>query len=923
MGRGTVWANDAGEREFFYEDEFANARARGFRPVGDIVTQDVVGETTVYRDPEQGLEAAERPFENIVEPTTHEEKFLERRAEEDFGGATGALQAGALGVGRGLTLGALDPVLGTLGANMENIAALRKAHPGTSLFGEVGGALLPAILTGGATAEVSGAELAAGVARTAATAREAASLARVAGTIKRDVGVATKALRMMPSAKVAQLSGRIAQESRILAGGVEGAIYSAAEGGTELYLGDDPVTAERATSVLSSRALFGFGAGSLVGALGTAADKALARARSRMLQRAESQAPGREGVTTIADDLADLRVASEEADLQAITHKASPSGGELPKWEIDKRRAMIKKEFKQTHEAAEANFKTVQDRIDREIRESQRAVVDATEANKAAIDAAARAKKDVQGIEARIKDAKKRKATASTMRGLERERALAERRLEEAQIAKIDATKKLADAQTEKSRLALSSAEELKAAKRVQADEYRRASETRQFAKDKLKIENEGPGPWAKMDQARELQDVNVAIGKVRDEMIAKLRNRAGIIENPRRIKDLLQTQEQQLVALEQRAEIIGSRLGVEGDTRGMKAMEALPGLLEKNRALQARIDLQLSAAKPSLGQDMVTQMTQNVAFTTGLGAATAIGAPMPLALVGAGALGRWAGKLASGRLAKAGEEAATRMAGAVDRLLGVTAAAAPRAPMVASKVLSAVAFGPTEEKKRRYRGSSSERLVAAYRDREREIRAQTRSVNGALKMTAEARMELGRTLMPIAAVSPRLAYLMEQNAAERIEYLASKLGKRPDLPGASVMQEYWRPSKMEIRSFARAVAAVEDPVSVLERAAAGAITPEDGEALQRVYPNLLSEVQQRIVETLPALRKKLDYKQRLSLSILTGVPVDPALDPRILKRLQDMFAAEPGGGFEAPKAQPQFGSVRRPDATPAQEHAG
>jgi hypothetical protein len=48
-------------------------------------------------------------------------------------------------------------------------------------------------------------------------------------------------------------------------------------------------------------------------------------------------------------------------------------------------------------------------------------------------------------------------------------------------------------------------------------------------------------------------------------------------------------------------------------------------------------------------------------------------------------------------------------------------------------------------------------------------------------------------------------------------------------------------------------------------------------------------------------------------------------MDPRVLRILQGTFTAEEGseGGTQAPRAQPQFGSVTKPEATPAQQRGG
>jgi len=109
-----------------------------------------------------------------------------------------------------------------------------------------------------------------------------------------------------------------------------------------------------------------------------------------------------------------------------------------------------------------------------------------------------------------------------------------------------------------------------------------------------------------------------------------------------------------------------------------------------------------------------------------------------------------------------------------------------------------------------------------------------------------------------------------------------------------------------------------------VERLASGAITPEDAEALQKVYPEIYADIQRQIVEKLPALQKQLPYQRRLSLSIFSGVPVDPAMNPQVLSVLQQSFAIEEGseGGTQAPTAQPQFGSVTKERGTPAQERS-
>jgi hypothetical protein len=126
----------------------------------------------------------------------------------------------------------------------------------------------------------------------------------------------------------------------------------------------------------------------------------------------------------------------------------------------------------------------------------------------------------------------------------------------------------------------------------------------------------------------------------------------------------------------------------------------------------------------------------------------------------------------------------------------------------------------------------------------------------------------------------------------------------------------------MEMRKTARYMAAIEDPIGIVERLSNGAITPEDAEVMREVYPEMYADIQQQIMAKLPTLQKTLPHQRRLALSIFSGLPVDPAMHPRILETLQASFTDEPGteGGMQAPTPQPQFGSVKNQEATPAEQ---
>jgi len=212
-------------------------------------------------------------------------------------------------------------------------------------------------------------------------------------------------------------------------------------------------------------------------------------------------------------------------------------------------------------------------------------------------------------------------------------------------------------------------------------------------------------------------------------------------------------------------------------------------------------------------------------------------------------------------------------------------------------------------------------RAVTAYKAREAELMAMVEPTQtGALEVKPHKRAEIASRLSGVGAMDPALADQMESIAVRRIEYLAAKLPRRPDALAGTFGPDRWRPSDMEIASFARTAAAVEDPHSVLERVLDASITPEDADALRSVYPELFNEQRASIIERIPELRESLSYQRRLALSIFFDAPVDPSMDPRVVAVLQSHFASDIPGGGAPPESQPQFGSVQKTaDTTPTQ----
>jgi hypothetical protein len=377
----------------------------------------------------------------------------------------------------------------------------------------------------------------------------------------------------------------------------------------------------------------------------------------------------------------------------------------------------------------------------------------------------------------------------------------------------------------------------------------------------------------------------------------------------------------------------------------GEKAAGALDGLLEQNRALQAKI-ASARVPKSELVSDRLTSIGQarkaaqeaasrpqslveNIAQGAIFGAVSDQLSAVPvLGPIAGAAVARAAGNMVFGRLGKATSDAAARATRGIDAFLSVGKKVSPAVPVLASKVLARVRYAQAANDNEEAEGARKKDLAALYKARSDELRSQTEyGPDGKAVMRPEARLAMSSQLAGVKARDPLLADQLETIAARRLEYLANKLPRRPDIGGMSLGPDRWQPSDLEMRSFARTAAAVEDPIAIVERLANGTITPEDAEAMRTVYPETMEQIKRRIVEKLPELRETLPYNKRVALSIFSGVPVDPAMRPDILGVLQGQFEEEEGseGGMTAPKAAPQFGSISKsvPEPTPAQDRAG
>jgi hypothetical protein len=263
-----------GKTEYVSDEDLAAKVGQGYAaPRGEsVAVTDADGRTVAI----EGDRLADWVIEQqggIASTGAQDEAAHARAVEETYGGVGGGAAALGLGAARGLTLGASDMLARGLGADMDVVRDIGETHEGLSLAGEIGGAVIPGLLTGGAGA--------AGLAGRA-LARTPAGLAARAG-----------------SAAGARVGSGLAGAAAT--GAVEGAIFGAGTGISEVSLSEDPVTLEKAAGSISSGMLLGGVVGGGASLAGKALEKGLRRTRDMVRRSPVGDLP-----ESLADDLTQL-----------------------------------------------------------------------------------------------------------------------------------------------------------------------------------------------------------------------------------------------------------------------------------------------------------------------------------------------------------------------------------------------------------------------------------------------------------------------------------------------------------------------------------------------------------------------------------------------------------------------------------------
>lgn len=181
-----------------------------------------------------------------------------------------------------------------------------------------------------------------------------------------------------------------------------------------------------------------------------------------------------------------------------------------------------------------------------------------------------------------------------------------------------------------------------------------------------------------------------------------------------------------------------------------------------------------------------------------------------------------------------------------------------------------------------------------------------------AIALAREPEALVGRIADNLANVgvdAPGITADLQQTAQKAAAFLAQKAPRPPKGPLGDIpaLKQAWKPTDTEVERWSAYLQAVEDPASVLEEAAGGRMVPEHVEALSAVYPELLQDVRGRVVDALARHTGSVSYGQRVALSQVLGMPLDDSLQPSTVAALQALHQQQPA----KPQGKPSGSSAK------------
>ncbi len=775
--------------------------------------------------------------------------------EQEYGGAAGGAAALGLGVARGLTFGGSD-LLATelIGVNPAELSGYREENPWLSAGGELAGAIVPGLFTGGA-------------------------------------GTVGSLARTLPSGALLARTGKLAGtgfKGLVAAGALEGAAFGAGQGVSSLALSNDPFTVESALSEIGLNALYG----TVGGAGGAVLGAGLGKAGSALLARSERVGLASSGVddalrsaghdakivTAGLDDAAsDVR---DTVSRMAQGSNLRGSSAQMKRWMQERYEYLNKTTNEIVEQARSVNLG--EGRLGK-LNKAQRNVTTLAEElldPNLRVDTAhyLRSQNKLYTLEGELRSVAKKLDSALDLDGAYHGKIIDD-------IGAMDdrwhgITGSGQKNQRRGPRAADRVNEPDAILQKLVTEEGRAYQEFKNaWGLGEKGVLNEAAlKRFTRMNQD-EMTEAAVAFSNWR-KPLEELAHKTTDAELPVTVKGFLA----------QFDELIKGT--VPGDMAGKSASELMTALGMYGFAETVLPEFD-GPADNLVKFWLAHKLTKSPgALTRGFGggrlmkalggyAGSRAGGAVAKVTGGGGAASYWLrsemahmarSAVAGGnKIAQAAGKATARIENATARILEGAGKASRRVGPTAATILNAASFGGDSEKKK-----SSSDMQSAYKARAREL---TTLIANPMR----AHQQVFDNLKEVRAAHPLIADRMEMEAVADLQFIYEKM---PKDPGTMMRfgQSQWKPDEGKLIAWANTIEAIRDPIAVVEKVANGTISPQAAEALRVRRPALFAEIQKTLAGGIAQLQENVSYDERVRLSVLFAVPVDSSVDPNFVE---------------------------------------
>lgn len=203
-----------------------------------------------------------------------------------------------------------------------------------------------------------------------------------------------------------------------------------------------------------------------------------------------------------------------------------------------------------------------------------------------------------------------------------------------------------------------------------------------------------------------------------------------------------------------------------------------------------------------------------------------------------------------------------------------------------------------------------------AAETRKARVQAYRRQLSGmsrALSDPEAAQRELMAAVRGIDYAAPRAAQAMQTKGMQVVSYLHDRMAKPMRSPAPFAHDDGWEPSDTEIARAESLARVAMRPSALLDDLKDGTITGEQVAAVRELHPHVYQQIVDELTDRLSSLSDDLPYDERIRLTVLFGVPIEPSASPEALATWQETHAAtRAGAAAEAQQQRPMTAATAK-----------